>query len=25
VATRNTKEFNNFPVAQIDPFQFKEL
>jgi len=24
VATRNTKDFNNFPVAQIDPFQFEE-
>ena len=24
VATRNTKDFVNFPVALIDPFQFKE-
>jgi hypothetical protein len=23
VATRNTKDFNKFPVAQIDPFQFE--
>jgi len=25
VATRNAKDFSNFPVAQIDPFQYKEL